>query len=122
MCTEVIMKIESDLVKLDCVNLKTTIIFGHKGSLNDQSKEHFNTTIQVCSKHVVYIWCTSNKPTDLYPTIRMDKQLPTVNWQGQAMGLLSICLNMRSCSIAFLQHEWSTEAAKENRIITPLTL
>lgn len=61
----------------------------------------------------VFIRCTSTKPTALYPTIRMDKQLPTVNWQGQAMGLLSICLNMRSCSIAFLQNERSTEKVNE---------
>lgn len=51
----------------------------------------------------------------------MDKQLPTVNWQGQAVGLLSICLNMHSCSIAFLHHEWSTEQAKKINITTEVT-
>lgn len=63
--------------------------------------------------YCMFIWCTSTKPTALYPTIRMDKQLPTVNWQGQAMGLLSICLNMHSCSIAVLRNEWSTDKVKE---------
>lgn len=84
-------------------------------ALNDRGKVQF--MIQVCSKQCTVCSCTSNEPTALYPTIRMDKQLPTVNWQGQAMGLLSICLNMHSCSIAFLHHEWSTEQAKKNNII-----
>lgn len=46
----------------------------------------------------------------------MDRQLPMVNWQGQAVGLLSIRLNIQSCSIAFLQHERTAGEAKPDSI------
>lgn len=62
----------------------------------------------------------------------MDRQLPMVSWQGQAMGLFSIRLNIQSCSIAFLQHEQGTaeringinqlqNKLSLNMVITPVT-